>query len=62
MEDRGGRYRVRYRRSGHIITDSTHAGRDDAVTRAAQLDHASRAMRQLYPPAPAPRLDDWVTT
>jgi hypothetical protein len=62
----GGRSRRpvpgRYRRSGRIVTDSTHASRDDAIAEAARLNSAARAARQRYQPLPAPRLDDWATT
>jgi hypothetical protein len=60
VEDRGGCYRVRYRRSGHIVTDSTHADRDDAFKQATLLNNATRAARQRYMPLPAPLLGQWA--
>ena len=60
VEDRAGCYRVRYRRAGHIVTDSTHADRDDAFKQAALLNDATRAARQRYMPLPTPRLGQWV--
>lgn len=58
VEDHGGQCRVRYRRSGRIITDGTYTSRDEA----ARLNNATRAARQRYQPLPAPRLDDWAST
>ena len=62
VEAHAGRYRVRYRRSGHIVTDSTHTSRDDADRQAARLNNATRTARLYYMPLPAPRLDDWTAT
>ncbi|RSM38890.1 hypothetical protein DMB66_58755 [Actinoplanes sp. ATCC 53533] len=62
VEEHGGHYRVRYRRSGHIVTDSTYTSRDDAAEHAARLNTATRTVRHHFPLLPAPRLDDWVTT
>jgi hypothetical protein len=61
IEEHGSRYRVRYRRAGHIVTDSTHQDRTDATAQASRLNTSTRDARRHYTPAPAPRLDDWVT-
>lgn len=60
VENHAGRYRVRSRRTGHIVTDSTYANFQDAAEQASRLNAATRDARRRYMPLPAPRLDDWV--
>lgn len=62
VEAHGGRYRVRHRRAGRIVTDGTFTRRDDAVELAGRLNNATQTARLHYTPLPAPRLDDWVAT
>lgn len=60
VEERGSRSRVRYRRAGRTVTDSTYTRREDAEAEATRLNNATRAARLRYQPSPVPRLDEWV--
>jgi hypothetical protein len=55
-----GRHRVRYRRTGHLVTDSADGNLPDAAEQASRLNAATRDARRHYMPLTAPRLDDWV--